>query len=174
VSNLKLKETDGWVIETHYRVTLDVKVLISEITRETLRQHWQWDENNQDGMWEQGGRQNRLLSALLENEEVLEKFLIYVIVSDLEGKLGIESRNGYQVEETEEILEPIYTVMAEEDAQFFREVRDKKIFSANTEIMEDCFVIDWDETKIKELHPTFSPVSVDAGRCPAGFTTDPR
>ena len=151
MSNLELKETDGLVIEKHYRVTLDVKVLISEITRETLRQHWQWDENNQDSMWEQGGRQNRLLSALLENEEVLEKFLVYVIVDDLEAKLGTESRNGYQVAETEKILESVYTLMEEEDAQFFREVRDKKIFSANTEIMEDCFVIDWDDTKIIEL-----------------------
>lgn len=44
MSNSKLKETDGLVIEKHYRVTLDVKVLITEITRETLRQHWQWDE----------------------------------------------------------------------------------------------------------------------------------
>jgi hypothetical protein len=153
VSDSKLKETDGLVIEKHYRVMLDVKVLINEITRETLRQHWQWDEKNQDGMWEQGGRQNRLLSALLKNEEVLEKFLVYVIVNDLEGKLGTESRNGYQVEDTEKILEPVYTVMDEEDAQFFWEVRAEKIFSANTEIMEDCFVIDWEETKIKELHP---------------------
>jgi hypothetical protein len=90
----------------------------------------------------------------LENEEVLEKFLAYVIVNDLEGKLEIESRNGYQVEETEKILEPVYTVMAEEDARFFREVRDKNIFSANTEIMEDCFVINWEETKIIELYPS--------------------
>lgn len=154
MSNSKLKETDGQVIEKHYRVMLDVKVLITEITRETLRQHWQWDENNQDGMWEQGGRQNRLLSALLKNEEILEKFLVYVIVDDLEAKLGTESRNGYQVPETEKILEPVYTVLGEEDAQFFREVRDKNIFSANTEIMEDCFVIDWEETEIIELSPS--------------------
>jgi hypothetical protein len=51
VSNSKLKETDGWVVEKHYRVTMDVRVLISEITREMLRQHWKWDESDQDYLW---------------------------------------------------------------------------------------------------------------------------
>ena len=101
---------------------------------------------------EQGGRQNRLLAALLKNKESLEKFLSYIIVNDLESKLGIELRSGYKVEKTEEMLEPVYTAMDEEDAQFFQEVKDMRIFSENTDIMEDCFAIDWNETKILEIH----------------------
>lgn len=97
------------------------------------------------------GRQKRLLRALLRDDAVLAEFMTYLVTDRVCGHSDSELGRVFGVRPQEEMLEPVYSGMEEDDARFFREVSDEGIFWENTERMEMCFAVDWTGASLIEI-----------------------
>lgn len=129
-------------------MTLDFRVLIGEIGGERAGTGDGGDEEQgQDYV----ARQRRLLRALLQDEAVLAEFMTYLVTDRVCGHSDSELGKVFGVREQEEMLEPVYSRMREDDAQFFREVREADIFWENTEQMELCFEVEWTGASLLEI-----------------------
>jgi hypothetical protein len=132
-------------------VTLDLTVTISDISQERVRRHYTWDKKDPASSWEQAERQQRLLLALLQDEQALHRFLVYVLTSDLGAKLDVELMKKEAMAEDDEILETVYAGMGAEDAGYFREVKREGLLYENAQLVHESFVVDWRRTEIKEV-----------------------
>ena len=148
---IKDKETEAEVIERSFRMTLDFKVLISEITRERVNKTYGWAEGDEEFIRENAEKQLRLLLALLNNEEILHKFLTYIITDKVCPHSESELGTVFQVQSEEQMLEPIYSTMDVEDAQFFQDVIREGHFWENTELFENSFVVEWAGASLNEV-----------------------
>jgi len=131
--------------EKHYRMTLDFRVLIGEL-EEVKR-----DGDDREHTLEHRERQRRLLRALLRDEKVLDEFMTYLVTDRVCGHTDSELDKVFGVRPEEEMLEPVYSKMGEDDARFFQEVISRGIFWDNTEQFEWCFVVDWMGANLIEI-----------------------
>jgi hypothetical protein len=136
---------DTVIREKHYRMTLDFRVLIGEV-EEVIR-----DGDDAEHAREHRERQERLLRALLSNERVLGEFMTYLVTDRVCGHTDSELDKVFGVRPEEEMLEPVYSGMGEDDARFFREVKDNGLFWDNTEQFEWCFAVDWTGANLVEI-----------------------
>jgi hypothetical protein len=148
------RETDTRdVIERTCRVVLDVRVQVSRITRESVAGYFSPDETGEGLPWEWAERQNRLLSALLEDEESLNQFLAGIIRCDLELLVDSKQVAGKQADEEEDrLLERLFSRMGSEDALYFREAMRDGLLLENMELLDKAFTIEWRGTDIKDVH----------------------
>jgi hypothetical protein len=77
--------------------------------------------------------------------------MTYLVTDRVCGHSDSELGRVFGVREQEEMLEPVYSGMSEDDAQFFREVREADIFWENTEQMELCFEVEWTGASLIEI-----------------------
>jgi len=134
--------------ERRYRMTLDFRVSIGKIVEKGVGTGDGGDEEQgQDYV----ARQKRLLRALLRDEAVLAEFITYLVTDRVCGHSDSELGKVFGVREQEEMLEPVYSGMSEDDAQFFREAREADIFWENTERMELCFEVEWTGASLVEI-----------------------
>lgn len=145
---MSVDEAGAGASERRYRMTLDFRVLIGEIAEKDVGTG---DGGDEDEGQDYVARQKRLLRALLRNEAVLAKFMIYLVTDRVCGHSDSELGRVFGVREQEELLEPVYSRMREDDAQFFREVREADIFWENTERMELCFEVEWTGASLIEI-----------------------
>jgi hypothetical protein len=140
-------EPDAVIAEKHYRMTLDFRVLVGDVRKEGVESVG----DDLEGADEHLERQRRLLRALLRDERALEEFMTYLIIDRVcdhpDGELGMV----FGVRTEEEILEPVFSALGEDDARFFREVRQDGILWDNTEQFEFCFAVDWKGATLIEI-----------------------
>src|SRR5436309_516216 len=101
---------------------MNVRVRISEITPENVAGYFTPDETGEGLSWEWAERQNRLLLALVEDEEALDQFLVGITRCALE--LLVDSRQvaGDQADEEEgRLFERVLSKMGGEDVRYFRD-----------------------------------------------------
>lgn len=145
---MSVDESGAGAAERRYRMTLDFRVSIGEIAEKGVGTGDGGDEEQgQDYV----ARQKRLLRALLRDEAVLAEFVTYLVTDHVCGHSDSELGRVFGVREQEEMLEPVYSRMREDDAQFFREVREADIFWENTERMELCFEVEWTGASLIEI-----------------------
>jgi len=145
---MSVDESGAGVSEKRYRMTLDFRVQIGEIEGEGVGAgDGEYGEQGQDYV----ARQRRLLRALLRDEAVLAEFMTYLVTDRVCGHSDSELGRVFGVREQEEMLEPVYSGMREDDAQFFREAREADIFWENTERMELCFEVEWSGASLIEI-----------------------
>jgi hypothetical protein len=122
--------------------------LISDVTEKgSKRGNGEEWEHRQEHM----ERQRRLLCALLRDETILAEFMTYLVTDRVCGDTESELGRVFGVRPQEEMLEPVYTGMSEEDARFFREVREDDVFWENTELFECCFGVGWVGASLIEI-----------------------
>jgi hypothetical protein len=78
------------VLERRLRMTLDFEVTAEELTDEALREHYRTSSNFEElvsdrEFWANISRQVRLQNILLEDEEVLKKYLTYVVAVEVDS-----------------------------------------------------------------------------------------
>lgn len=116
---------EGRVTGRWLRVTLDVEVRASEITRLDVLKRF---ANRQGGIpgWasEWAARQNRLLRALLADEETAGLFFYTVVKGELAAALDNEWLKILLREEQEMVLERAYLTLGAEDAEYFRKAHE--------------------------------------------------
>lgn len=140
------------LIERTCRITLDVKVLVSEITPENVADSFIADETDEEGLtWEWAERQNRLLLMLIQDEETLKEFLIDIAREDLEFILNSDHMSPVKSIELE-LMERIISRMEGEDALFFQEAREAGILWNNARLVDEAFWLEWMRAEIREIH----------------------
>jgi hypothetical protein len=127
---------------------MDVRICVREITPESVADEF---TPSDDLPWEWAGRQGRLLRALLSDEEALKQYLLYVAKDDLSALLDSEHIDGPAGEEVDGLLEGIYSGMADEDAQFFREARSEGVLYDNTRLVDWAFVTEWASARLIDI-----------------------
>lgn len=141
-------ESDTDTLERRYRMTLDFRVLVTDL-------RWQDDgKGTADDRWhrrERTERQARLLRALLRDEAVLREFMTYLVTDRVCGHQESELGRVFGVRPEEEMLEPVYSKMSEDDAQFFREVVRDGLFMDNTWEFEESFAVGWTGANLSEV-----------------------
>jgi len=152
----ELREEDPRdVTERTCRIVMDVRVRVSPITPENVAGYFTPDETGEGLTWEWAERQNRLLSALIEDEESLDKFLAGVTRCALE--LLVDSRRvacNRADEEENRLLERVFSRMGGEDARYFREAKREGLLSENIYLVDKAFLIDWRGADIKDVRVT--------------------
>lgn len=147
------------MIEKRLRMTLDFEVSVGEITDEDLRKYYRWftdyDEMASDSeTWGNIRRQQRLQLALLADEEALHRFLTYVVINEVDSRIGsrLGAVFGMGREETEEeILEPVFSRLDEEDERYFREVSEADMLWESVEVLSRSFVARWTGASLAEI-----------------------
>lgn len=141
------------VTERTCRIVMDVRVRVSQITRENVADYFTPDETGTGLPWEWAERQNRLLLALLKGEESLDQFLAGITWCALE--LLVDSKHvagGGPDEEEDRLFEEVFSRMSSEDALYFRKAMRDGLFTENIELLDKAFVIDWKGANIEDVH----------------------
>jgi hypothetical protein len=146
-----LKDSSAAVIHKRFRMTLDFTMAIREITQETMHSYFKGRNDTREHQWEFAERQNRLLLSLLSNEEVLTRFMTYLITEEALTYIDSEMSNVFEVKESEVILEPVYSGMDQGDAEFFKGAKDGGVFSDGTEMLEESFGLKCTSATLTEL-----------------------
>ena len=146
-----LEERSHNVIERTCRVVMDVKIRISQITPENVAGYFTPGATGEGLPWEWAERQNRLLLALLKDEEVLDQFLASIAKGDLGFLLESKRITGLPDEAEDELFEKVYNRLDSEDRAFFEEARRDGILYHNIELIHKAFVTDWKKTDVIDL-----------------------
>ena len=127
------------VLEKRLRMVLDFEVTVEELTDEWLREYYRQFTGSEESRanaeeWADRSRQIRLQRALLEVDEVLGKFLTYVVTNEVDPSLDSRLREAFGVggEGADEvILESVFSRLDAEDAKYFREAsKSQSLFEA--------------------------------------------
>lgn len=140
------------VTERTCRIVMDVRVCVSEITPENVAGYFTPDETGEGLTWEWAERQNRLLSALLNDDESLDQFLAGITKCALE--LLVDSRlvaDDQADEEEDRLFERVFSKMGGEDSRYFREAKREGLFSENIYLLDKAFTIDWRGVETKDV-----------------------
>jgi hypothetical protein len=122
-------------------------VLVGDVSKDGVEK----DADDAEGAREHLERQRRLLRALLRDERVLDEFMTYLVTERVCSHTDSELGMVFGVRPDEEMLEPVYSAMGEDDAQFFREVSQDGILWENTEQFQWCFAVDWTGATLFEI-----------------------
>lgn len=145
---LREKNTQD-VTERTCRIVMDVRVHISQITPENVAGYFTPDETGEGLSWDWAERQNRLLRALLKDEDNLGQFLILIIKDELE----MLTNNVYAKHRSDdELFEKIYSKMDTADALYFQEAKDDGLLSENLDLLDKAFMINWKEALVEDIH----------------------
>jgi hypothetical protein len=144
------------MLEKRLRLTVDFKISAGEITRETVEHYYRDYVNYQELMknelmWEIAAKENRLLQALIKNDEALNRFLTYVILDEVDPAKGSHLRKMLQVGREEEILESVIQSLEEGDVNFFKRVTEKGLFHENTKLFEHSVGVEWLGVQVTDL-----------------------
>lgn len=135
-------------MERTCRVVLDVTISISEITPENVAEYFTPSQTGEGLSWEWAERQNRLLSALLVDEENLQEFLRRITRDELH--MLIKSVHD-QYRSDDELFEQVYSRMADEDAAYFHAAKEEGLLDENLELLDKAFTIGWKLAEIKDV-----------------------
>jgi len=162
MSPTEITETaDALLTERVCRVTLDLRIRISEITLEKLRQSIYWDEADQVSSLALADRQNQLLRALLRNEVALDQFLAFVAAGDLKFRLDADPSVAVTVSDDDEILKSVLRDLGAEGARLVEEAAAVGSLLDDTELFHRCFSVDWDNSVLSAIEPMRSETDAE-------------
>lgn len=146
------EKVDHDMVERTCRIVMNVRVRVREITPDNVAGYFAPDETGEGLTWDWAERQNRLLSALLKDEESLDKFLIGIIRCDLELLIDTKQvADDLADEEEERLFERVFSRMSSGDVLFFREAMRDGLFPENIELLDKAFMIDWKKAEIRDV-----------------------
>lgn len=147
------------MLRKRLRMTLDFEVEVEELTDESLREYYRRFPNFEEALgdeelWANISRQVRLQRALLEDEQVLNKYLTFVAAVEVDGSndSGLAVVFGVGGETPEEnIFGPLFSRLSEEDERFYREASAEGILFDNIEPLSRSFRAKWTRATLEEI-----------------------
>lgn len=137
-------------------MTLDFRVLIRTITTEVCRESFFFnDEHASKGKQyfsENIERQRRLYRLLRDNRQVLEQYLLCVLIQEAGNFVYEGLANAFDATDEDELLIPLYRRMTDEDACFFEECRKLGVLAENTNLIAEAFKVEWVGTDVVEMN----------------------
>jgi hypothetical protein len=82
---------------------------------------------------------------------VFERYLLSVLTQEAGSFVHNGLVEAFDLGDEEELLVPLYKGMAEEDAQFFEECRQKGALDANTDLIATAFKVEWVAAEVVEM-----------------------
>ena len=164
-------ETDEETLERHYRITLDFRLLIRPFTPEVGREGFPFDDRDalagEPYSHEKVERQRRLYALLLNDERALERYLLAEAAGFVFGGLA----GAFGVTEDEDLLEPLYARMSEEDVKYLKESARAGVLWESTKLMGEAFKVEWVGAEFAEMsRRVMGDVSRVGGRRAEGDT----
>lgn len=144
-------------MEKRFRISLDFKVKVNEITKESAERELKRYSNYKELVkepqtWEAVERQKRLLKAVLANKSLLKNYLARIVASEIESLSGSSLAEAIGIEGDEDkILKRALENLDKEDATFFREAKRKGLFAENAEHFFESFQVELEKAKLAEL-----------------------
>lgn len=152
---MSIEEHEMETQERHYRITLDFRMLVRDITAEVCQEgQSRNDPNNSDAepdLQEFIERQRRLYRLLRNNPSLLEQFLLIVLTNEAGNCVYESLPDAFDVMEKEEILVPLYQSMTEEDVRYFEESRENEVFDENVELISAAMKVEWVGAELQEM-----------------------
>lgn len=140
--------------ERHYRVTLDFRLRIRQLTPELCRESFFFDAQNASSdephLRENVERQRRLYALLLKNERVLGRYLLAAGAHEAAGVVFGGLSEAFGVAEDEDLLALLYGQLPEEDAGYF-EARAEVGHGESTEPVAKAFEVEWVGAEFAEM-----------------------
>jgi hypothetical protein len=147
------------MLKKRLRMVLDFEVTVEEVTDEVLREYYRQFTNYEEmvgdkELWTNISRQTRLQQVLLKDEEALRRFLTHVVTSEVDSTL--DSRIGEVfgvggVRAEEEILEPLFSRLGDEDKGYFREVNEAGALFEAIEVLSRSIRGRWMGASLEEV-----------------------
>jgi hypothetical protein len=129
----------------------DVNIHISEITPADVSDNFTPDETGDGLPWEWAERQNRLLLALLQDEEALNQFLTSITTSDFGSLLESDRIRGMPDEAEGALFTRVFAGMDIDDCVFFQEALKEGVLFDNIVLVHRAFVADWKMAEVKDV-----------------------
>jgi hypothetical protein len=152
---MSIEEHETETLEKHYRVTLDFKVLVRDITPEVCQESFffnnESDSSGEPYYQEIIERQRRLYYLLRNNPSLLDQYLLTALTLEAGSCVYESLPDAFDVREEEEILVPLYKSMEKEDVRFFDECREMKAFDENTELISAAVKVEWVGAEVQEM-----------------------
>lgn len=136
------------IVERRYVMAFDFTVRVTDLG---WRDDGKGTDEERESRRERVERQGRLLRALLRNPGALREFMIYLVTDKVCGHRDSDLARVFGVREEEEMLEPVFSELGEDDARFFREVVGEGLFMDNTWEFEQSFAVDWTWASLFEV-----------------------
>jgi hypothetical protein len=151
--------TGNRVTEKRLRMTLDFEVVVEELTDETLRAHYRESSNFEElvgdrEFWANATRQIRLQRALLEDEEVLRRYLTYVVAVEVDPSSDSRVVEVFGVggERAEgDIFGPLFSRLGGDDERFYRELSEGGVLYDNVEALSRSFRVSCVGARLEEV-----------------------
>jgi hypothetical protein len=147
-------ESDVESLERHYRITLDFRLLLRPITTELCRESF-FDRGSalarEPHSGEEVERQRRLYALLRKNKDVLERYLLTVVANEAAGFVFGGLSEAFGVAEDEDLLEPLYAEMSEEDAKYIEESARAGVLWESTKLLGEAFEVKWVGAECAEM-----------------------
>jgi hypothetical protein len=148
-------EHDTETLELHYRVTLDFRMLVRDITPEVCQESFFFNDKNPSAsephFQENIERQRRLYRLLRNNRPLLDQYLLTALTQEAGNCVYESLPDAFDVKDEDEILVPLYKSMAEEDVRFFDECQDMGALDANTELITKAVKVEWQGAEVAEM-----------------------
>jgi hypothetical protein len=147
---------DIGTLDMHYRVILDFRILVRDITPEVCQESFFFNGKSllagEPDFQENIERQQRLYKLLRNNRELFEQYLLSTLTQEA-GTCVYESLpDAFAVKDEDEILVPLYKSMAEEDVRFFDECLEMGALDANTELITMAVKVEWMGAEVEEMN----------------------
>jgi hypothetical protein len=154
--NQEEEESETGTLEKHYQVTMDFKMLIRPITPEVCQESFFFSDKSasvdEPYFRENIERLKRLYKLLLNNQTVLEQYLLYVLTQEA-GRFAYQGlTDAFDAKDEDELLVPLLKSLGEEDRRFFEECRELNALGSNTELIATAFKVEWVGTEIGEMN----------------------
>jgi hypothetical protein len=153
-------ENETETLERHYRVILDFRMLIRDITPEVCQESLSFnDQCNSAGepsFQEFIERQRRLYQLLRSNPSLLEQYLLTALTQEAGNCVYESLPDAFDAKEEEDILVPLYKSMAEEDVRYFEECREIGVLDENLELIYGAVKVEWVGAELQEMNRTIT------------------
>jgi stress response protein YsnF len=147
-------------LERHYRVTLDFRMLVRDITPEVCQESLSFNDQcnsaSEPSFQEFIERQRRLYQLLRNNPSLLDQYLLTVLTQEAGNCVYESLPDAFDAREEEEILIPLYKSMAEEDVRYFDECREMKVLDENLELIYAAVKVEWVGAELQEINRTLT------------------
>lgn len=135
------------VLERRLRMVLDFEVTAEELTDEALREYYRTSSNFEKlvadrAFWANISRQIRLQKVLLADEEVLKKYLTYVVVGEVDSSADSWLAEVFGVggeRPEEDIFGPLFSRLRRPDEKFYRQVSEEGFLFEHVEVLSRSF-----------------------------------
>jgi hypothetical protein len=149
-------EPETETVETHYRVTLDFRVLVRAISSEVYQESFFFDDQSASAeeadFQENIERQQRLYHLLRNNRPLLEQYLLSALTQEAGNCVYESLPAAFDIRDEDEILISLYKSMAEEDVRFFDECKELGALDANTELIARAVKVEWVGAEVEEMN----------------------